>query len=107
MQKRQYGVATSTLTQLEEALSFVFAEDLCSVPGLGNDMLEIVIARGIGGTASLRDELVLVPMVPQIVPCVDIKGGAVYIDPPPGLLDLTYIRDEKVRIKRFLPPASD
>jgi 16S rRNA processing protein RimM len=85
----------------------VFAEDLCSVPGLGHDMLEIVIPRGIGGTASLRDELVLVPMVPQIVPCVDIKGGAVYIDPPTGLLDLTYIRDEKVRIKGFLPPARD
>jgi 16S rRNA processing protein RimM len=86
--------------------SVVFAEDLCSVPGLGHDYLELVLPRGTGGTASFRDELVLVPMVPQIVPTVDLKGGAVYIDPPAGLLDLTYVREEKTRIKGFLPSAS-
>jgi 16S rRNA processing protein RimM len=85
----------------------VFAHEMCSVPGLGHDMLEIVIPRGIGGTASLRDELVLVPMVPQIVPRVDIEGGAIYVDPPTGLLDLTYVREDKVRIKGFLPPAKN
>lgn len=85
----------------------VLAEDFCSIPGLGHDMLEIVIPRGIGGTSSLLDELVLIPMVPQIVSRVDVPGGAVYIDPPTGLLDLTYVRDEKVRIKGFLPPAKE
>jgi 16S rRNA processing protein RimM len=85
----------------------VFAHEMCSVPGLGHDLLEVVIPRGIGGTASLRDELVLIPMVPQIVPRVDIQGKAIYVDPPTGLLDLTYVREDKVRIKGFLPPGKD
>jgi 16S rRNA processing protein RimM len=83
----------------------VLAEEMCSIPGLGHDMLEINLPRGRGGTMSLRDELVLVPFVPQIVPLVSIAEGAVYIDPPKGLLDLTYVREEKVRIKGFLPPS--
>ena len=55
--------------------------------------------------ASLKDELVLIPFVPQIVPRVSIRDRAIFIDPPSGLLDLTYVREEKVRIKGFLPPA--
>jgi 16S rRNA processing protein RimM len=33
-------------------------------------------------------EEILVPFVAAIVPEVDVKGGRVVIDPPPGLLDL-------------------
>ena len=83
----------------------VFSDDVCSIPGLGHDYLEITIPRGIGGTSSYRDELVLIPMVPEIVPEVDITGKRIMIDPPAGLLDLTYVREEKSRIKGFLPPA--
>jgi 16S rRNA processing protein RimM len=83
----------------------VFSEDVCSIPGLGHDYLEINLPRGIGGTVSYRDEMVLVPMVPEIVPDVDIIGRRVLIDPPSGLLDLTYVREEKTRIKGFLPPS--
>jgi 16S rRNA processing protein RimM len=83
----------------------VFSDDVCSVPGLGHDYLEITLPRGVGGTSSYRDEMVLIPMVPAIVPEVDITGRRVVIDPPTGLLDLTYVRDEKTRIKGFLPPA--
>lgn len=85
----------------------VLSEDMCAVPGLGQDMLEIVLPRGPGRTASWKDEMVLIPLVPQIVPRVDIKGGAIHITPPTGLLDLTYLREEKVRLKGFLPPAKD
>jgi 16S rRNA processing protein RimM len=84
----------------------VFSEDMCSVPGLGHDYLEIMLPRGIGGTTSLRDEMVLIPFVPALVPDVDVVGQKIYIDPPDGLLDLTYVREEKARIKGFLPPAS-
>ena len=83
----------------------VFAEDLCSIPGLGHDYLEIILPRGVGGTRSFRDEMVLIPMVPQLVPRVDIEGRMIHIDPPGGLLDLTYVREEKARIKGFLPAA--
>ena len=86
----------------------VLAEDLCAgVPSLGQDMLEIVLPRGPGRTGSWKDEMVLIPFVPQIVPRVDLRSGAIYITPPVGLLDLTYVREEKVRIKGFLPPAED
>lgn len=85
----------------------LLGEDMSSIPGLGQDMLEIVLPRGRGGTPSWRDELVLIPFVPQIVPTVDLESGAIYISPPPGLLDLTYIKEEKVRIKGFLPPAKE
>jgi 16S rRNA processing protein RimM len=33
-------------------------------------------------------EEVLVPFVAALVPEVDVKGGRLVIDPPPGLLDL-------------------
>lgn len=50
-----------------------------AVPNHGSgDLLEI--ARGSGGT-------VLVPFTRSAVPEVDIAGGRVVIDPPPGLLD--------------------
>ena len=85
----------------------VLAEDMCAIPGLGHDMLEVVLPRGRAGSPSWRDELVLLPFVPDIVPKVDLIEGAVYVSPPQGLLDLTYIKEEKVRIKGFLPPAKE
>lgn len=85
----------------------VFAEDLCSTPGIGHDYLEVILPRGVGGMASLRDELVLIPLVPQIVPRVDVKQREIFIDPPAGLLDLTYVREEKTRIKGFLPSSDE
>lgn len=85
----------------------ILAEEMCSIPGLGDDMLEIVLPRGKNGTPSWRDEMVLVPIVPSIVPTVDLERSVIYIDPPGGLLDLTYVQEEKVRIKAFLPPAKD
>ena len=81
----------------------VFADDLASI-ALGHDYLELVMPRGsVSGLASFRDELVLIPLVPQIVPIVDLSQRVIYIDPPEGLLDLTYVRDDKSRIKGFLP----
>ena len=80
---------------------------MTELPGIGHDMLEINLPRGKGGTASLRDELVLIPFVPQIVPRVLINEGSIFITPPEGLLDLTYVREEKVRIKGFLPSSND
>mmetsp|Transcript_14457 Transcript_14457/g.23922 ORF Transcript_14457/g.23922 Transcript_14457/m.23922 type:complete len:340 (-) Transcript_14457:201-1220(-) len=83
----------------------VLAEEMCTIPGLGQDLFEISLPRGPGATASWKDELVLIPFVPQLVPRVDIVNRIIYIAPPFGLLDLTYVREEKVRIKGFLPPG--
>ena len=83
----------------------IFAAEMCAIPGLGNDLLEISLPRGPGVISSWNDKLVLVPFVPAIVSRVDIKQKTVHISPPFGLLDLTYVKEEKVRIKGILPPA--
>ena len=83
----------------------IFAAEMCVIPGLGNDLLEISLQRRPGVTSSWNDKLVLIPFVPAIVSRVDIKQKTVHITPPFGLLDLTYVKEEKVRIKGFLPPA--
>jgi ribosomal 30S subunit maturation factor RimM len=80
----------------------VFGEDISDLP-LGYDMLEIIVSsRGAGKV----EERVMIPLVPQLVPVIDTARGEVYIDPPSGLLDLRYVREERVRIKGFLPPSS-
>jgi 16S rRNA processing protein RimM len=84
--------------------AIVLAEEMCSIPGLGHDMLEVVIAAHSQGPNKL-DDLVLIPLVPEIVPKVDLAGRIIFIDPPTGLLDLRYVREEKVRIKGLLAPA--
>jgi 16S rRNA processing protein RimM len=51
----------------------------------GQDLL--VVQPPAPGPGTGRDQI-LVPFVAAIVPEVDVKGGRVVIDPPPGLLDL-------------------
>ena len=86
-------------------VGIVFASEMCAIPGLGNDLLEISLPKVPGGTASRNDELVLIPFVPSIVPRVEINQNSILITPPGGLLDLKYIREQKFRIRGFLPPA--
>jgi 16S rRNA processing protein RimM len=84
----------------------VLGEEMCGIPGLGQDLLEIILPRGDRGSPSWKDELVLIPFVPQLVPTVDLERKVLFINPPIGLLDLTYIKEEKIRIKGFLPEKS-
>ena len=79
----------------------VLAEEMCAIPELGHDTLEVRLQKG--PVPSYRDELVLIPLVKQIVTIVDISNGFLVIDPPAGLLELTYVRTERVRLKGFLP----
>ena len=46
-------------------------------PGGAQDLLLVGTERG----------EVMVPFVRQLVPTVDVEGGRVVIDPPPGLFD--------------------
>lgn len=48
-----------------------------------------------------------IPFVPQIVSSVSLDKRMISIVPPKGLLDLSYRREEKVRIKGLLPPARE
>ncbi|KAL3941958.1 MAG: hypothetical protein SGBAC_003760 [Bacillariaceae sp.] len=86
----------------------VLAEEMCAVPGLGQDMLEVAIQKPKNDVPTGRpvpDDLILIPFVPEIVPKVDLEERKIVVDPPAGLLDLTYIREERVVLKGLLPPA--
>jgi 16S rRNA processing protein RimM len=88
----------------------VLAEEMCAIPGLGQDMLEVSIPKPKNSRTTGRpvpNDLVLIPFVPEIVPKIDLQEKKIFIDPPKGLLDLTYIREEKVVIKGLLAPAKD
>jgi ribosomal 30S subunit maturation factor RimM len=85
----------------------VLAEERCAIPGLGHGMLEVATIASAGNKPGVPNYLVLIPLVTEIVPKIDLSKQIIVIDPPAGLLDLTYIREEKVRIKVFLPPAKD
>jgi 16S rRNA processing protein RimM len=88
----------------------VLAEEMCAIPGLGQDMLEVSIPKPKSSKTTGRpvpNDLVLIPLVPEIVTKIDLHEKKVIIDPPKGLLDLTYIREEKVVIKGLLAPAKD
>ena len=50
------------------------------------------------------DRLCLIPLVPNIVPSIDLENRIISLNPPPGLLQLSY--EEKKRqqvVKGFLP----
>jgi 16S rRNA processing protein RimM len=47
-------------------------------PGAAQDLLHVGLLSGAE---------VLVPFVEQIVPAVDVEGGRIVLDPPPGLLE--------------------
>lgn len=83
------------------------ADEMCSIPGLGHDMLEVSLVPHQDKPVGAPNDLVLIPYVPEIVPCVSMADREITIDPPGGLLDLTYIRENKVRIKGLLAPAEE
>lgn len=71
--------------------------------GLGSDMLEVTLAKEDG---EVEVKTALVPLVKEIVPVVDVEGGFLEVTPPPGLLDLAVVKEEKVRIRGLLAPAA-
>jgi 16S rRNA processing protein RimM len=50
----------------------------------------------------------LIPLVPSIVPVVDLHHRCLFLDPPPGLLELTYVIDAGGKgraVKGYLPAS--
>ena len=93
-------------------LGVVLAEEMCAIPGLLHDQLEIGVTRNSSSSeepdapGSLQD-LLLIPLVPEIVTKIDLENQMILVDPPAGLLDLTYVREEKVKLKGLLAPAKE
>jgi len=100
----------------------VIGEEITGVKGLGNDAMEVILpydptklneqqqslTLALKSNQQMRKspDLVLIPFVPQIVPIVDVERNRVYIDPPDGLLDLTYRNEPKTVIRGLLKPAT-
>eukprot|EP01031_Cornospumella_fuschlensis_P027542 gene27542-33266_t len=72
-------------------------DELCSpsVAALMHSMLEI---RFLG-----RKEHCLIPFVPSIVLQVNVQSKSMVLNPPEGLLDLTYLLEERRTVRGFLP----
>ena len=83
--------------------SVVLASDV-HPQGLGSDMLEVALVKE---EAEMEVRTALMPLVKEIVPIVDVEGGFVEVTPPPGLLDLAVVKEEKVRIRGLLAPSQE
>ena len=92
-------------------LGVVLAEEICAIPGLLHDQIEIGVTRKTNGLEpeipGSPQDLLLVPLVPEIVTKIDLENQMILVDPPAGLLDLTYVREEKVKLKGLLAPAKE
>eukprot|EP00536_Pseudo-nitzschia_multiseries_P004483 jgi/Psemu1/302622/fgenesh1_kg.74_\ len=90
-------------------LGVVLAEEMCAIPGLLHDQLEVGVTKSTGEPEKpgSPQDLLLIPLVPEIVPKIDLENQMILIDPPKGLLDLTYVREEKVKIKGLLAAAKE
>jgi 16S rRNA processing protein RimM len=83
----------------------VIPSDLCTPESakLMHSMLEIQRLPVEGG----EKDLVLVPFVPSIVIDVDVGAHRLLLDPPRGLLEMTYREKKKIVIKGFLPARAN
>ncbi|KAL3914850.1 MAG: hypothetical protein SGILL_005921 [Bacillariaceae sp.] len=93
-----------------KVMGVVLAEEMCAIPGLLHDQMEVQIINPDNEKKpqpGRPPELVLIPLVPEIVPKIDLENEMIVVDPPEGLLDLTYVREEKVRIKGLLAPSKE
>lgn len=76
-------------------------DELCD-PSVRQYMHSILEIRKLG-----TKQLCLIPFVPSIVTFVDVERQIATINPPEGLLDLTYENVEKVLIRGYLPAHID
>jgi 16S rRNA processing protein RimM len=79
----------------------VMPDDLCE----GINTIELMHAM-IELKKINSDELCLIPFVPQIVTSIDLNNKVVIINPPIGLLDLTYTEMKRIVIRGYLPETA-
>eukprot|EP00306_Pavlova_sp_CCMP459_P002739 CAMPEP_0185178024 /NCGR_PEP_ID=MMETSP1139-20130426/30588_1 /TAXON_ID=298111 /ORGANISM="Pavlova sp., Strain CCMP459" /LENGTH=379 /DNA_ID=CAMNT_0027743835 /DNA_START=153 /DNA_END=1290 /DNA_ORIENTATION=+ len=85
-------------------VGLICADDITGNSALGNDILDVETVAPLGE----EPDRVFIPFVPAICPEVDVEAKRIYIEPVPGLLDLTQpVADEEVFIRGLLPMARD
>lgn len=69
-------------------------------PG-AHDLLKIVLDGGASGAAAPKQQqTMLLPFVKEFVPIIDEEERAIYISPPPGLLELAMAPPSKGKSKK-------
>ena len=84
-----------------DVVGVVLPSDLCDTATIASKMHSLLEVKLLS-----QQKLTLVPFVPAVVTKVDVVSGKVVVDPPPGLLDLTYEETKRVVIRGFLPEVS-
>lgn len=84
-----------------EVVGVVLPSDLCDTASIASKMHSLLEVKLLS-----QKKLTLVPFVPAVVTKVDTVAGAIVMDPPQGLLDLTYEETKRVVIRGFLPEIS-
>lgn len=92
-------------------------DELCepSIAHLMHAQLELMIlsstattTQRVNDSTSKGDELCLVPLVPSIVPIIDVVNRRIFLSPPSGLLDVTYKdQPKRIIIRGYLPQYID
>ena len=116
------------LPAVGEVIGVVTRDEVCST-AFGHDLLEVQVGGArqsagendddddddgsgddVAASATTREEpmTVLIPLVPQIVPIIDVERGVLVMEPPPGLLELAAPKKkEKYRIRALLPEKAE
>ena len=84
-----------------EVVGVVLPSDLCDTASVASKMHSLLEIK-----LHSQKRLSLVPFVPAVVTKVDMVAGTVVVDPPPGLLDLTYEETKRIVIRGFLPEVA-
>lgn len=105
--KRQETVnenAKSSEDPVATIVGVVPPDELCGVGSAAAKLMHSMLELRLFGSL----ELCLIPLVKEIVLSVDVASGRVVLDPPSGLLSITYAsKEKKVMIKGFLPEYID
>lgn len=102
------GARIPRLRPIARVVGVVPPEELCDSPAAAKLMhaqLELRLLRGERQRPPYRH--CLVPLVPNIVRTVDVEHACLFLDPPHGLLEMTFAFEEKsLPLKGFLPAVS-
>eukprot|EP01041_Mallomonas_annulata_P001589 gene1589-3070_t len=105
------GSSQTLVGPMAEVVGVVPPEDLCdpAAAKFMHAMLELQLIRSTSSPTSFSDtpDLCLVPLVPEIVLEVDLVLRRIILDPPGGLLELTYKEPPpKIALRGFLPEVA-
>ena len=59
-------------------MGVVLAEEMCAIPGLLHDQIEVGVTRNTSEPDGSPQDLLLIPLVPEIVPKIDLENQMIW-----------------------------